>query len=148
MRKGTILKPINSLTTPWSLMLFFLHWLKWLSVWIFEGLFLSSISHCFYMAVKFYTPRIPIYSLFWRNPKAFFHKHDWKQSLKSHWGQGEVSISVWVQTGILFGSMQHSVAKGDVSFGTSHDWWQPERDVLLLCSLGMRGLSFMVLYYL
>lgn len=87
----------------------------------------------------------PSTSCFGEAQKHFFHNQDWEQSLKCHWDQGEISISVWVQIVVFFshvGQCSTQVVKEDVNFVIFHESWQPERDVLLL---GLRGLCFTIL---
>lgn len=113
MCKGTTLNPINSLTTPWSLMVFFLYWLKWPTACMFYHFFSPPFPHHFLWLSSSVLLQNPSTPCFGEAQKHFFHKHDWAQSLKSHWDQGEISVSVWVQTfRILFGSMKHSGFQG------------------------------------
>lgn len=116
----------------------FLHWLKWPRPCIIEVFFSPPFPIVFMWLSSSVLVQNPSTLCFGEAQKHFFHNHDWEQSLKSHGDQGEISVSVWVQTfSILFwcGSMQHSGGEGRCQLCDLY--WQPEWDVLLL---GLRGL--------
>lgn len=116
MGEGTILNPINSLATPWSLVMFFLHLLKWPSACTYLRVFFYPLfSHCFSVAVKSYTSKKPVYSLFWRSPNAFLPywwlRAEFKISLTS---RGNEYFSLDTGFSVLFScsSVQYSGGQG------------------------------------